>query len=61
MPAPAWLQATGYSNIELAEVFNVPLDQVVRRRRTLARLGWWQLALEAVRCLARADDLAPLH
>ena len=49
MPAPAWLQATGYSDVELAEAFNVPLDQLVRRRRTLARLGWWQIAPEAVR------------
>ena len=32
MPAPAWLQATGYSDVELAEAFNVPLDQVAERR-----------------------------
>jgi hypothetical protein len=49
MPAPAWQQATGYSNVEPAEAFNVPVDQLVRRRRTLPRLGWWQLAPEAVR------------
>jgi len=49
MPEPAWRQATALSNVELAEAFNVPLDQVVQRRRELARGGWWQLAPEAVR------------
>jgi hypothetical protein len=49
MPEPAWRPATALSNVELAEAFNVPLDQVVQRRRDLARGGWWQLAPEAVR------------
>jgi hypothetical protein len=49
MPEPAWRQATALSNVELAEAFNVPLDQVVQRRRDLARGGWWQIAPEAVR------------
>jgi hypothetical protein len=50
MPKPAWRQATALSNVELAEAFNnVPLNQVVQRRRDLARGGWWQLAPEAVR------------
>jgi hypothetical protein len=48
MPA-AWLKAAGYSNVELAEAFNVPLDQVAQRRLALARDGWWQIAPEAVR------------
>jgi hypothetical protein len=49
MPTAAWQRAAGHSNAELAEAFNVPLDQVVQRRRDLARGGWWQLAPEAVR------------
>jgi hypothetical protein len=47
MPEAAWRGAAGYSNVELAEAFNVPLEQVVRRRAELARAGWWQLAPEA--------------
>jgi hypothetical protein len=49
MPAAAWQHAAGLSNPELAEAFNVPLDQVVHRRVELARQGCWQLAPEAVR------------
>jgi hypothetical protein len=49
MPTAAWQQAAGHNNVELAEAFNVPVDQVVQRRRELARGGWWQLAPEAVR------------
>ena len=49
MPASAWQHAAGFSNPELAEAFNAPLDQVVQRRVELARQGWWQLAPEAVR------------
>jgi hypothetical protein len=48
MPAAAWRQATGYSNAELAEAFNLPIDQVVVRRRALARDGWWHAAPEAL-------------
>jgi Zn-dependent peptidase ImmA (M78 family) len=47
MPEAAWRSAAGYSHAELAEAFNVPLDQVARRRAELARAGWWQLAPEA--------------
>jgi hypothetical protein len=49
MPTAAWQRASGLSNAELAEAFNVPLDQVAQRRLELARRGWWQLAPEAVR------------
>jgi hypothetical protein len=49
MPAAAWQHAAGFSNPELAEAFNAPLDQVVQRRLELARRGWWQLAPEAAR------------
>ena len=49
MPTAAWQHAAGLSNPELAEAFNVPLDQVVQRRLELARRGWWQLAPEAAR------------
>jgi Zn-dependent peptidase ImmA (M78 family) len=48
MPGLAWRRATGYSDVELAEAFNVPLEQVRRRRTELARAGWWQLAPEAI-------------
>jgi hypothetical protein len=48
MPGPAWRRAAGYSDLELAEAFNVPLEQVRRRRTELARDGWWQLAPEAI-------------
>jgi hypothetical protein len=48
MPEPAWQQAAGYSDIELAEAFNVPPEQVRRRRAELARSGWWHLAPEAI-------------
>jgi Zn-dependent peptidase ImmA (M78 family) len=48
MPEPAWRRAAGYSDLELAEAFNVPFEQVRRRRSELARAGWWQLAPEAV-------------
>ena len=47
--AASWHHAAGLSNPELAEAFNVPLDEVVQRRLELARRGWWQLAPEAVR------------
>jgi len=49
MPSAAGRHAAGLTNTELAEAFNVPLDQVVQRRLELARQGWWQLAPEAVR------------
>jgi hypothetical protein len=49
MPAAAWRGAAGYSNSELAEAFNAPLDQVAVRRRALARDAWWHVAPEAVR------------
>ena len=49
MPTAAWQHAAGLSNPELAEAFNVPLDQVVQRRLELASQGWWQLAPEAAR------------
>ena len=49
MPTAAWQHAAGLSNPELAEAFNVPLDQVVQRRGELAHQGWWQLAPEAAR------------
>jgi hypothetical protein len=48
MPEPAWRQAAGYSDVELAEAFNVPPEQVRRRRTELARSGWWRLAPEAI-------------
>jgi predicted transcriptional regulator len=48
MPELAWRGATGYTDVELAEAFNVPLEQVGRRRTELARDGWWQLAPEAI-------------
>jgi Zn-dependent peptidase ImmA (M78 family) len=48
MPEPAWRQAAGYSDVELAEAFNVPVEQVRRRRTELARSGWWRLAPEAI-------------
>jgi hypothetical protein len=48
MPGLAWRRATGYSDVELAEAFNVPLEQVRRRRTELARAGWWQLAPAAI-------------
>ena len=48
MPGFAWRRATGYSAVELAEAFNVPLEQVRRRRSELARVGLWRLAPEAV-------------
>jgi predicted transcriptional regulator len=48
MPEPAWRQAAGDSDVELAEVFNVPVEQVRHRRTELARSGWWQLAPEAI-------------
>ena len=48
MPEAAWKPAAGYSNVELAEAFNVPLEQVAQRRTELARRGWWQVAPEAV-------------
>jgi len=38
-----------FSTPELAEAFNVPLDQVVQRRGELARRGWWHLVPETVR------------
>jgi hypothetical protein len=44
----AWRRASGYSDVKLAEAFNVPLEQVPRRRAELARDGWWQLAPEAI-------------
>ena len=47
MPEAAWRGAADYSSVELAEAFNVPLEQVVRRRAELARAGWWKLAPEA--------------
>ena len=49
MPTASWRHAAGLSTTELAEAFNVPLDEVVQRRLELARHGWWQLAPEAVR------------
>jgi hypothetical protein len=49
MPGAAWRHATGLTNVELAEAFNVPLDQVVQRRRDLARAASWQTAPEAPR------------
>src|SRR4051812_48478621 len=48
MPTATWRDAAGYSNTELAEAFNVPLDQVVARRRALAQQGWWHVAPEAI-------------
>jgi hypothetical protein len=48
MPEPAWRRAAGYSDVELAEAFNVPPEQVRRRRSELARSGWWRLAPEAM-------------
>jgi hypothetical protein len=49
MPETVWRHATLLSNVELAEAFNVPLDQVVQRRRDLAHAGWWQIAPEPPR------------
>ena len=48
MPEPAWRQAAGYSDVELADVFKAPVEQVRRRRAELARSGWWRLAPEAI-------------
>jgi hypothetical protein len=48
MPERVWRRAAGYCDLELAEAFNVPLEQVRRRRTELARAGWWQLAPEAI-------------
>jgi hypothetical protein len=48
MPELAWRRGAGYGDVELAEAFNVPLEQVRRRRTELARDGWWQLAPEAI-------------
>jgi hypothetical protein len=51
MPEPAWRQAAGDSDVELAEVFNVPVEQV-RRRRT-------ELALWLVAAAPRGDLARP--
>jgi len=44
MPVVAWRLATGFSNVELAEAFNVPLDEVVQRRVGLGRDRSWHVA-----------------